>query len=141
MNRSSRYLSTAHLSERAVAAPIWPDIFLTNPPCAHAVVTFVYTCNMGCGVNLVLEATRSLYRRRGVTLLAVEEALSQTGAVRTRQSNQRKGNLEQATTVYEMIRISERTHKRKMHLDRKMTSIRLHGDPLPTEEERIVRWD
>lgn len=141
LNRSSHYMRAAHLSRRAVEAEFWPDVFLTNPPCAHAVVSFTYSCTLKDGRVVSLEGTRSLFRKRGVTLVAIEEALSQRGLVKGKESGMDRAYKMQNTTLYAQIPRWEKRFGCTLELDRQQTIIKLHGDPLPTEEERIVRWD
>lgn len=73
---------TAHLSTRAAEAQLWPHVYLTNPPCVHAHVYFTYGGTNSEGAYVLVEAGRSIYRRDGVTLTAVREALEQSGSVK-----------------------------------------------------------
>ena len=72
---------TAHLSIRAAKARFWPFMYLTQPPCVHAHVQFAYGGINEHGMYVLVEAGRTIYRRGGVTLAAIEEALSQSGSV------------------------------------------------------------
>ncbi|GAB7323710.1 hypothetical protein MBLNU13_g07178t1 [Cladosporium sp. NU13] len=78
----SHRLRTAHLSTRVAEAQLWPHVYLTNPPCVHAHVYFTYGGTNSEGAYVLVQASRSIYRRDGVTLTAIKEALEQSGSVK-----------------------------------------------------------
>lgn len=138
---------TAHISTRAAEALSWPRMYLTDPPCAHAHVNFVYHGVTSHGRYVLMEAGRSIYRRGGVTLAAIEEALSQSGTVVVRRGNTssvqnyRAGEDEDCsnlflrnTTVAAQIVDCEKRYKCKLGMDLRATTIRLHGSPFISDE-------
>lgn len=127
----------AHLSVRAAEAASWPNMFLTDPPCAHAYVWLVYAGFDEKKNTIVLEAGRSVYKRGGVTLVAINETLSQPGAVTARMGRMKglKGVLKvhETTMAKEVERVEER-YKCKLSMDLAATTIQLHGIPIRSEE-------
>jgi hypothetical protein len=137
---------TAHLSARAAEAYFWPRMYLIDPPCAHAHVNFAYGGTNKQGRYVMLEASRTVFRRGGVTLWAIEEALSQIGSIKVRLGDlikSRRGRYKTGetrenlilhdTTVVEQVRCQKR-YKCKLSMILGATAIRLHGYPIASEE-------
>ena len=96
---------------------------------------------------MLVEAGRSIYRRDGVTLTAIQEALEQSGSVKVShgvlvgsQRGRLKVGRKQAhqpvynTTVKAQVARCEKRYKCKLSLVLKETTIKLHGDPVISEE-------
>jgi hypothetical protein len=143
---SSR-LRVAHVTTRAAEAQLWPHIYLTDPPCAHAHVYFTFGGTNSEGVYVLVEAGRSIYRKDGVTLAAVQEALEQSGSVqvshgkliRSRRGQRRVGQKHVHKPMYNTTAKAQvvRCEKRfscKLSLVLKDTTIKLHGDPVTSDE-------
>ena len=143
----SHHLRSAHLSIRAVEAHLWPYFYLTNPPCVHAHVYFTYGGTNSEGVYVLVEAGRSIYRRDGVTLTAIQEALEQSGSVKvshgglvgTQRGRFKVGQKHAHQPVYDTtVKVQvvrcEKRYKCKLSLVLKKTTIKLHGDPVVSEE-------
>lgn len=127
---------SAHLTERAARAASWPYMHLTNPPCAHAHVYFTYKGISKYGTLILVEGGRSLYRWDGVTMVAIDEALYQSGTVvvreivrssRTRSEHhvlprKRLHN----TTLSAEVAFCKKRYRCKMAIDVAETRIRLH---------------
>lgn len=144
----SHRLRTAHLSTRVAEAQLWPHVYLTNPPCVHTHVYFTYGGANSDGVYVLVEAGRSIYRRDGVTLAAIHEALEQSGSVkvshgklvesqhgRIKVGQKRVHRPVYNTTVNAQVAICEKRYKCKLSLVLKDTTIKLHGDPVISEED------
>lgn len=132
---------SAFLTERAARATFWPYMYLTNPPCAHAHVDFTYKGVSKYGTLIIVEGGRSLYRRDGVTIVAIEEALYQSGAVKVKaiaKNSQHTpqtawGTCIQKTTMWAQIAFCEKVYKCKLAIDFAETQIRLHCNPVAPE--------
>ena len=96
---------------------------------------------------MLVEAGRSIYRRDGVTLTAVREALEQSGSVKVSHGvliGSNRGRLKVGqkyahqpvynTTVKAQVAGCEKRYKCKLSLAQKETTIKLHGDPVISEE-------
>lgn len=143
----SHRLGMAHLTTRAAEAQLWPHIYLTDPPCCHAHVYFTYGGTNAQEVYVLAEAGRSIYRRDGVTFAGIQEALEQSGSVQvshgglvTSGRGRRKigqkhlHKLKYNTTVTAQVARCEERYKCKLSLVLKDTTIKLHGDPIASEE-------
>ena len=137
----------ARLSARAAEAYFWPRMYLTDPPCAHVHVNFAYGGTNKQGRYEMLEASRTIFRRGGVTLWAIEEALSQIGSIKVRLGDlikSRRGRSKTGetrenlilhdTTVVEQVVRCQKRYKCKLSMILGATTIRLHGDPVTSEE-------
>jgi hypothetical protein len=138
---------TAHFSTRAAEALFWPRMHLTDPPCAHAHVNFTYGGTNTQGVYVMVEAGRTIFRRNGVTFAAIEEALSQLGSVKVRNGDvikSRKGRYKTGetrenlilynTTIAKQVVRCQKRYKCKLSMVLRATTIKLHGDPVISEE-------
>lgn len=143
----SHRMRMAHLTTRAAEAQLWPHIYLTDPPCAHAHVYFTFGGTNAEGVYVLVEAGRSIYRRDGVTFAAIQEALEQSGSVKVSHGGlvgSQRGRLKVGqkhvhaamynTTARAQVAICEKRYKCKLSLVLKDTTIKLHGDPVTIEE-------
>jgi hypothetical protein len=134
---------TAHLSERAVKATFLPyDKYLTQPPCAHITVHFTYVCITPDETHIQLEATRSSYRKKGVTLLSIRQMLFQSGAVKVRSGDRKQFKNDQGffrydTTMHDEIDLAERFYGCKMKIHLAQTTVGLYANILPQEEETM----
>jgi hypothetical protein len=134
---------TAHLTARAAEANFWLNMYLTDPPCAHAQLFFSYTGIYGIygEKQITVEAYRAVYRWQGVTLMTIEEALSQTGAVTIRE---RKGKhmigvrTIHGTTLSAEVESHQELYRCELSMDVRATTIRLHGIPVRSEEAPFV---
>jgi len=138
---NSSFPKTAHLSERAVRSTCLPyDKHLTNPPCAHLTVHFTYVCVAPDGTHIQLEAIRSSYRAKGVTLLSVEQMLAQRGAVKVLCGQRTKfkaqnGSLRTDSTMHDEIDHFERLYDCKMKIHLPQTTLTLYANILPQEAD------
>jgi hypothetical protein len=127
----------AHLTVRAAEARFWPNMYLTNPPCAHAHIRFSYHGIDFQHTQIVIEASRSLYRHGGITFMAIEEALHQLGSVTIRVGKSKATTTVQRrngrTLSAEVERLQDH-FECKLSMDVRATSIRLHGVPVMSEE-------
>jgi hypothetical protein len=127
----------AHLTTRAAEANFWPNMYLTDPPCAHAHVFFQYVGVNKNFAHVIIEANRTLYRRDGVTFVAIEEALSQIGAVTIRvgrtTSSMHSRFLDDTALSDEVTKYQQRW-KCKLSMNVGATTISLHGTPRRLEE-------
>jgi hypothetical protein len=132
---------TAHLTARAIRVHYLPHgKFLTNPPCAHLTVHFVYVCVTRDDVHIQLEGTRSTYRAKGVTLLSVENLLSQCGAVKVRCAKREKfkkleGTMNHGVSMGAAVAYYERLYDCKMKICLPQTTLSLYANVLPQAEE------
>jgi hypothetical protein len=134
---------TAHLTTRAAEANFWPNMYLTDPPCAHAQIFFSYIGIYGIygEKQLTVEAYRAVYRWDGVTLMTIEEALSQAGAVTIRE---RKGKRMisvrtiHGTTLSAEVEGHQKLYRCELSMDVRATTISLHGIPVRSEEAPFV---
>ena len=96
---------------------------------------------------VLAEAGRSIYRRDGVTFVAIQEALEQSGSVqvnhgglftsargRRKIGQKHEDKPKYNTTVSEQVERCEKRFKCKLSLVLKDTTIKLHGDPVLSEE-------
>jgi hypothetical protein len=134
---------TAHLSERAVKTTFLPyDKYLTQPPCAHITVHFTYVCITPDQTHVQLEATRSSYRKKGVTLLSIRQMLFQSGAVKMRSGDRKQFKINQGSfrynkTIYDEIELAERFYGCKMKIHLAQTTIGLYANVLPEADKTI----
>jgi hypothetical protein len=138
---SSPIPKTAHLTERAITVHYLPHgKFLTNPPCAHLTVHFVYVCVTPDDIHIQLEGTRSTYRARGVTLLSVEMLLSQCGAVKVRCApheifKKLEGTMNHGVSMGAAVAYYERLYDCEMKICLPQTTLSLYANILPREDE------
>ncbi|KAM0703191.1 hypothetical protein Q7P35_009129 [Cladosporium inversicolor] len=143
----SHRMRMTHLTARAAEAHLWPHIYLTDPPCAHAHVNFTFGGTNAEGLYVLLEAGRSIYRRDGVTCAAIQEALEQSGSVKVSHGGlvgSKCGRLKVGqkhvhaamynTTARAQVAMCEKRYKCKLSLVLKDTTIKLYGDPVTTKE-------
>jgi hypothetical protein len=134
---------TAHLSERALQATLLPcNKYLTQPPCAHMTVHFTYVCVTPDETHVQLEATRSSYRKKGITLLSIQQMLFQNGAVKFRSGDRKKfkndqGRFRHNTTMHHEIELAERFYGGKMKIQLAQTTIGLYAKIFPQEMDMV----
>jgi hypothetical protein len=132
---------TAHLTERAITVHYLPHgKFLTNPPCAHLTVHFVYVCVTPDDIHIQIEGSRSTYRARGVTLLSVELMLSQCGPVKVRCAPREKfkklqGTMNHRVSMGAAVAYYERLYDCEMKICLPQTTLSLYANVLPQEDE------
>jgi hypothetical protein len=133
----------AHLTSQAAEASFWPNMYLTDPPCAHAQIFFSYFGIYGVHreKHITVEAHRAVYRWDGVTLITIEEALSQAGAVTIRKRNGKRSigvrTIHGTTLSAEVERLQER-YRCELSMDVRATTISLHGIPVRSKEAPFV---
>jgi hypothetical protein len=118
-------------------------MYLTDPPCAHAQLFFSYIGSYGIHgeKHITVEAYRAVYRWDGVTLVTIEEALSQSGAVTIRE---RKGKRMigvrtiHGTTLSAEVESHQKLYRCELPMDVRATTIRLHGILVRSEEAPFV---
>jgi hypothetical protein len=133
----------AHLTARAAEANFWPNMYLTDPPCAHAQIFFSYIGIYGIygEKQMTVEAYRTVFRWEGVTLTTIEEALSQTGAVTIRKRNGKRNigvRTIHGTTLSAEVESHQERHRCELSMDVRATTISLHGIPIRSDEASFV---
>lgn len=133
----------AHLTARAAEANFWPNMYLTDPPCAHAQIFFSYIGMYGVygEKQIIVEPYRAVYRWNGVTLMTIEEAISQDGAVTIKKGNGKRvtgARTIHGTTLSAEVERHQKLYRCELSMDVRATTISLHGIPLRSEEAPFV---
>lgn len=74
-------LVSARIKPQMFNSELWPEMYLTSPPCTGIVINFQYTEEFECRHTTRLHISRSVYDPAGVTFATAWKALHQEGDV------------------------------------------------------------